>query len=58
MKRAIWIVAAVSFAWVALTFIPRYVDVPEQINLAKRSGEPVTIELQKTAGKPKVLRAY
>ena len=139
MKRAIWIVAALAFAWVALNFVPgcsdlwtdsatraaydleeaagaaqrssapiytlvhrpkaspegcshdysfqlsrqsallmwckspdgtsnvashsttyhlRYVDVPEQINLEKRAGEPVTIELHKTAGKPKVLRAY
>jgi hypothetical protein len=36
----------------------RYVDVPEQINLEKRTGEPITIELQKTLGKPVVVRAY
>ena len=42
----------------ATTYHLRYVDVPEQINLEKRAGEPVTIELQKTSGKPKVLRAY
>ena len=36
----------------------RYVDVPEQINLEKRVGEPITIELQKTSGKPAVVRAY
>jgi hypothetical protein len=24
----------------------------------KRAGEPVTIELEKTSGKPKVVRAY
>ena len=36
----------------------RYVDVPEQINLEKRAGEPITFELQKTLGKPVVVRAY
>jgi hypothetical protein len=36
----------------------RYVDMPEQINLEKRAGEPITIELQKTLGKPVVVRAY
>lgn len=36
----------------------RYVDVPEQINLEKRAGEPITIELQKTLRKPVVVRAY
>ena len=36
----------------------RYVDVPEQINLDKRAGEPITIELQKTLRKPVVVRAY
>jgi len=36
----------------------RYVDVPEQINLEKRAGEPITIELQRTLGKPVVVRAY
>lgn len=40
------------------TYHLRYVDVPEQINLEKRAGEPVTIELQKTPGKPLVVRAY
>jgi hypothetical protein len=42
----------------ATTYHLRYVDVPEMIRLEKRAGEPVTIELQKTSGKPKVLRAY
>ncbi len=36
----------------------RYVDVPEQINLEKRAGEPITFELQKTSGKPVVVHAY
>jgi len=36
----------------------RYVDVPEQINLEKRAGEPITIVLQKTLAKPVVVRAY
>jgi hypothetical protein len=36
----------------------RYVDVPQQINLEKRAGEPITIELQRTLGKPVVVRAY
>ena len=40
------------------TYHLRFVDVPEQTNLSKRAGEPITIELQKTSGKPKVLRAY
>ena len=40
------------------TYHLRYVDVPEQINLEKRAGEPITIELQKTLGKPVVVRAY
>jgi hypothetical protein len=34
------------------------VDVPEQVRLEERAQEPVTIELQKTSGKPKVVRAY
>ena len=42
----------------ATTYHLRYVDVPEQINLEKRAGEPVTIELKKTSGKPTVVRAY
>lgn len=42
----------------ATTYHLRYVDVPEQIRLEKRAGEAVTIELQKTSGKPKVVRAY
>ncbi len=42
----------------ATTYHLRYVDVPEQIRLEKRAGEPVTIELQKAGGKPKVVRAY
>ena len=40
------------------TYHLRYVDVPEQINLEKHAGEPLTIELQQTSGKPKVVRAY
>jgi hypothetical protein len=40
------------------TYHLRYVDVPEQVRLEKRAQEPVTIELQKTSGKPKVVRAY
>ena len=40
------------------TYHLRYVDVPEQIRLEKRAGEPVTIELEKASGKPKVVRAY
>lgn len=42
----------------ATTYHLRYVDVPEQINLEKRAGEPITIELQETLGKPVVVRAY
>jgi hypothetical protein len=42
----------------ATTYHLRYVDVPEQIRFEKRAGEPVTIELQKASGKPKVVRAY
>jgi hypothetical protein len=42
----------------ATTYHLRYVDVPEQIRLEKRAGEPVTIELQKASGKPVVVRAY
>ena len=42
----------------ATTYHLRLVDVPEQTNLTKRAGEAVTIELQKTSGKPKVVRAY
>jgi len=33
-----------------------YVDVPETTILDKRAGEPVTFELQKTAGKPSIVR--
>jgi len=40
------------------TYHLRYVDVPDQIRLEKRAGEPVTIELEKASGKPKVVRAY
>ena len=40
------------------TYHLRYVDVPEQINLEKRAGEPITFELRKTIGKPVVVRAY
>jgi hypothetical protein len=32
--------------------------VPEQLNLEKRAGEPITFELQKTLSKPVVVRAY
>ena len=42
----------------ATTYHLRYVDVLEQIRLEKRAGEPVTIELEKTSGKPKVVRAH
>ncbi len=42
----------------ATTYHLRYVDVPEQTRLEKRAGEPVTIELQRTSGKPTVVRAY
>ena len=42
----------------ATTYHLRYVDVPEQIRLEKRAGEAVTIELEKTSGKPRVVRAY
>jgi hypothetical protein len=40
------------------TYHLRYVDVSEQIRLEKRAGEPVTIELEKASGKPKVVCAY
>ena len=43
---------ATNVASHATTFHLRFVDVPEQTNLTKRAGEPVTIELQKTSGKP------
>ena len=49
---------ATNVASHATTYHLQYVDVLEQIRLEKRAGEPVTIELQKTSGKPKVLRAY
>ena len=42
----------------ATTYHLRLGDVPEQTNLKKRACEPVTIELQKASGKPKVVRAY
>ena len=42
----------------ATTYHLRFVDVPEQTVLQKRAGEPVTIELQKTSGKPLVVRAF
>jgi hypothetical protein len=42
----------------ATTYHLRFVDVPEQTVLQKRAGEPVTIELQKTSGKPIVVRAF
>ena len=38
---------ATNVASHATTFHLRYVDVPEQIRLEKRAGEPVTIELRK-----------
>ena len=40
------------------TYHLRYVDAPEKTVLSKRAGEPVTMELQKTAGKPAITRAY
>lgn len=42
----------------ATTYHLRFVDVPEQTVLQKRAGEPVTIELQRTSGKPIVVRAF
>ncbi len=42
----------------ATTYHLRYVDVPEKTRLEKRAGEAVTIELQRTSGKPTVVRAY
>lgn len=50
--------SATNVASHATTYHLRYVDVPEQTNLEKRAGEPVTFELQKTSGRPRVLRAY
>lgn len=35
-----------------------YVDVPETTIMEKRAGEPVTFELQKTGGKPSVVRVH
>ena len=64
MKRVWWTVALTVVALAACgdaltdSATRRYVDVPELINLEKRAGEPVTIELQKTPGKPAVVRAY
>ena len=49
---------ATNVASHATTYHLRYVAVPEKIRLEKRAGESVNIELQKTSGKPKVLRAY
>ena len=35
-----------------------YVDVPETTIVEKRAGEPITFELQKTGGKPSIVRVY